>query len=47
MIKPLKVSYFQNDRWWRDHLSRALTAHEVYTVLVDYYNEFAKKDPDK
>ena len=47
MIKPLKVSYFQSDRWWRDHLSRALTAHEVYTVLVDYYNEFAKKGPDK
>ncbi len=23
MIKPLKVSYFPSDRWWRDDLSRA------------------------
>jgi hypothetical protein len=44
MIKPLKVSYFQGDRWWRDHLSRALTAHEVYIVLLHYYNELLKKD---
>ena len=45
MIKPLKVSYFQGDSWWRDSLSRALTAHEMYTVLMDYYKERIKKDP--
>lgn len=45
MIKPLKVSYFKSDSWWRDSLSRALTAHEAYTVLMDYYNELRKKDP--
>ena len=45
MIKPLKVSYFKSDSWWRDSLSRALTAHEVYTVLMDYYRDLANKSP--
>lgn len=45
MIKPLKVSYFKSDRWWRDNLSRALTAHEVYDLFTFYYDELVKKDP--
>ena len=45
MIKPLKVSYFKSDNWWRDSLSRSLTAHEVYIVLMDHYKELGKKDP--
>lgn len=43
MIKPLKVSYFPSDRWWRDDLSRALMAREVYSLMTYYYNLLLKK----
>lgn len=47
MIKPLKVSYFQSDSWWRDDLSRGLMAREVYHVLEQYYDTLLKKDTGK
>lgn len=37
MVKPLKVSCFQGDRWWRDDLSRAIMTREVYNSLAYYY----------
>jgi len=42
MIKPLKVSYFQSDHWWRDDISRGLMAREAYHSLK-YCFEFLKK----
>jgi hypothetical protein len=42
MIKPLKVSYFQSDRWWRDDISRGLMAREAYYSLK-YCFEFLKE----
>lgn len=47
MIKPLKVSYFRGDSWWRDDLSRALMAREVYHVLEQYYDILLKKGTAK
>ncbi len=47
MIKPLKVSYFQSDSWWRDDLSRVLMAREVYSLLTYYYYLLLKKDTGK
>jgi hypothetical protein len=41
MIKPLKVSYFQSDHWWRDDISRGLMAREAYYSLK-YCFEFLK-----
>ncbi len=46
MIKPLKVSYFPGGRWWRDDLSRAIMAREVYYSLTQYY-KLLKKDSGK
>lgn len=46
MIKPLKVSYFPSDRWWRDDLSRSVMAREVYYSLA-YYYKLLKKDAGK
>ena len=47
MIKPLKVSYFQNERWWRDDLSRGIVAREVYNLALYSYALFASKETGK
>jgi len=46
MIKPLKVSYFQSDRWWRDDLSRTLIAREMYNAST-YCYKLLKKETGK
>jgi hypothetical protein len=45
MIKPLKVSYFKSDQWWRDGLSRSIMAHEAYALSTFYYDRLLKKEP--
>jgi len=42
MIKPVQVSYFRPDVWWRDDLSRSLMAREFYASLVYYYSLLRK-----
>lgn len=46
MIKPVQVSYFRSDGWWRDDLSRSIMAREFYTSLVYYYS-LLRKDTAK
>lgn len=47
MIKPVRVSYFQGDRWWRDVFSRSVVARELYSSILYYYSRFGKKDNTK
>ncbi len=47
MIKPVQVSYFQKDRWWRDSLSRSVAAREFLASLSYYYSLLGKKDGAK
>ena len=38
LIKPVSVSYFKRDRWWKETLSRGMLFREV-SFLVSYYTE--------
>ena len=42
MIKPVQVSYFRKDAWWRDELSRSIMGREFYTSLTYYYSLLRK-----
>ncbi len=42
MVKPVKVSYFRADKWWRDDLSRSIMAREFYDSLLYYYSILRK-----
>lgn len=44
MIKPIKVSYFQNERWWRDDLSRGIMAREAYNLALYGFALFRSKE---
>jgi len=46
MIKPVQVSYFRKDGWWRDDPSRSIMAREFYTSLTYYYS-LLRKDNTK
>ena len=47
MIKSVRVSYFQGDRWWRDAFSRSVVARELYSSILYYYSRLLKKDNTK
>lgn len=47
MIKPVQVTYFQRDKWWRDCLSRSLMAREFYASLSHYSSMLWKKESGK
>jgi hypothetical protein len=38
LIKPVSVSYFKRDRWWKESLSRGMLFREA-SCLVSYYTE--------
>lgn len=45
MIKPVTVTYFKQDKWWKDTTSRMVLLKEIYERGVYYYSTF--KDGDK
>ena len=49
LVKPVEVSYFKTDKWWKDDLSRALMGQNLRVGLL-YGNRFGawqeeEKDP--
>jgi hypothetical protein len=49
LIKPVSVSYFKRDRWWKETLSRGMLFREA-SYLVSYYTErfkYGEKEDSK
>jgi hypothetical protein len=38
MIKPVEVTYFANDKWWKDRISRFLLLKEIYERGANYFS---------
>ncbi len=49
LIKPVRVSYFKLDKWWRDDLSRSMMEKELYRTALLYGKRIAgwKEDRSK
>ncbi|OPY60529.1 MAG: hypothetical protein A4E57_04437 [Syntrophorhabdaceae bacterium PtaU1.Bin034] len=39
-VKPVSVSYFKTDKWWKNDVSRAMMAREFYRTGLFYANRF-------
>lgn len=39
-IKPVSVSYFKADKWWKNGASRGLMEHEIYEFALSYTKGF-------
>jgi hypothetical protein len=44
MVKPVIVSYFRTDKWWRSDVSRALMGREIYAFAKTYVGRFKQDD---
>jgi len=40
LVKPVEVTYFKMDKWWKSDLSRSLMGHELYELGLLYVNRF-------
>ena len=47
IIKPVSVSYFKMDRWWRDSGSRVILFREVCSLCSYYFTRFKYGDNKK
>ncbi len=47
MIKPVAVSYFKMDRWWRESGSRVIIIKEIGSLGSFYFNRFKYGDKKK
>jgi len=47
IIKPVSVSYFKMDRWWRDSGSRVILFREVCSLCSYYFKRFKYGDNKK
>jgi hypothetical protein len=48
LIRPVTMSYFTRDRWWRNAATRRIVANEVYGTLSLYLSRFTNsKGKDK
>ena len=47
LIKPVRVSYFKLDKWWRDDLSRSLMEKEIYRTALLYGKRIAGWKEDR
>jgi hypothetical protein len=45
MIKPVEMTYFVNDKWWKDRTSRFILLKEIYERGTNYFSSF--KDEEK
>ncbi len=43
MIKPVPMTYFKKDKWWKDSISRMAIFKEVYERGVHYWSIFTNK----
>lgn len=44
MVKPVVVSYFRTDKWWRSDVSRMLMGREIYAFAKTYAGRFRQGD---
>lgn len=50
LIKPVNMSYFKKDKWWKDSTSRDLLLKEISCLVSYYFERFKygeKEDKDK
>lgn len=47
MIKPVEVTYFKNDKWWKDGTSRIVFGKEIYKLGSYYFSEFKDREKKK
>lgn len=40
LIKPVSVSYFKKDNWWKERVSRGIALEEVYYMFSYYLERF-------
>jgi hypothetical protein len=44
LVRPVVVSYFRTDRWWRSDVSRTLMGREIYAFAKTYAGRFKQDD---
>ncbi len=47
LIKPVNISYFNKERWWRDSISRDILFNELFLLGSYYSYKFKYGDNDK
>lgn len=47
IIKPVDVSYFKKDKWWKDSVSRAMLFREFCSIFSIYFDRFKYGDSKK
>jgi hypothetical protein len=47
MIKPVAVTYFKKDKWWKDSTSRLLLFKEIYERGAYYWSTFIDEEKKK
>lgn len=47
MIKPVEMTYFKKDKWWKDATSRLALFKEIYERGVYYWSTFTDKEKKK
>ena len=47
MIKPVEMTYFKKDKWWKDTTSRLALFKEIYERGVYYWSTFTDKEKKK
>jgi hypothetical protein len=40
LIKPVPVSFFKRDKWWKDSDSRSILADEIFAISSYYLQRF-------
>jgi len=47
LIKPVNISYFNRDKWWKDSLSRDILFNELFLMGALYSDKFKYGEKDK
>lgn len=47
LIRPVSMSYFSRERWWKNAATRGIVASEIYGTLSLYTNRFTGGKKDK
>jgi hypothetical protein len=44
LVKPVRVSYFEDDKWWQGDLSRSIMVREIYRFCARQFNRLVHGD---
>ncbi|OPX96732.1 MAG: hypothetical protein A4E58_01648 [Syntrophorhabdus sp. PtaB.Bin006] len=47
LIKPVSVSYFKKEMWWKDPVSRHVLVNEIYATGSYFLRRFTREEKDK